>query len=735
MMKSMNKFGAFAAMAAAVVFAYSAGAIDWPEPGGTYTVPADTTVEVGADDFDDVNALSKVILANSNSVMRFTTTTFPSNPEFEGNGTVLMAAEVDPGSLITLRRGMDDAASGNLVKFDFAGGIKSNEMSECVINLYPTVFSNATIRYHGKLPYTFRPSNHWWHGRYDFAEDIETSRELHLGYIANSFGVIRQRGGSVTLINGDCLFGGSSATGAYFLEGGSLQIRNNENRWFVYGRYVHFRLTGGSFSTYCLQRPGSVNSEYTLPADIIYGGTSTVDAGFERSTPRYKGPFNLTVMDDAQVNAYWLEADPGSCGEYRRIISVNGGELTMDTRAGATNVFYSFNGGTLRNTSSGGTMFGNQKKGWVRIYEKGGCIYNDNTSNADSRYLYPPCITEPVGNVVWEIPIPDGHELKTRTWQAPPAVVIADSTGNGSNAVAIVDYDFDTGRVTNLTVVCRGENYSDEPGAVTANFAYKNGDELLSEPLVCRVGPCEGGDVTFAGGRAFRVQADTTSGYGITNKYHGATIIDMDRHQVSDHGRAHESSKEYHRCVYLYTGTNPRPRFHFTTNLVIKSGAIWRANSGDNFRTAFPDCWRLEFYGGHMANCSATFNDVVIGGETWLVNFATNQSTTVTVSGSGTVWVDYGAKVTNDVIVTPKLRYGTVTFNSGAKIAVKNWEALPRGKRTLVLDLSETTFTTKGKATFVESDEGLLSWGTGSDAEEKRLYARRNSAGMMLIFK
>lgn len=64
----------FTAVFAACIF-FSSLAADWPAAGSTYTVPADTTVEVGDDDIASVNALSKVIFANSNSVMRFTTTT------------------------------------------------------------------------------------------------------------------------------------------------------------------------------------------------------------------------------------------------------------------------------------------------------------------------------------------------------------------------------------------------------------------------------------------------------------------------------------------------------------------------------------------------------------------------------------------------------------------------------------------------------------------------------------
>ena len=67
-MKSAKKFGALAAMAAAVVFAYSAAAentvVDWSSvsgdvSGGTYTVPAATTVVVGDGDIAEVMTLTR----------------------------------------------------------------------------------------------------------------------------------------------------------------------------------------------------------------------------------------------------------------------------------------------------------------------------------------------------------------------------------------------------------------------------------------------------------------------------------------------------------------------------------------------------------------------------------------------------------------------------------------------------------------------------------------------------
>ena len=120
----MNTRHIILALVAPIAVSFKAAAVEWPAAGGTYTVPANTTNDVSAADFQQVNALSKVIFSNAGSALRFTTSTYPSNVSFEGAGSVIMANEVDLGNSITLQRSMDDAASGNFVTFDFVGGIR-----------------------------------------------------------------------------------------------------------------------------------------------------------------------------------------------------------------------------------------------------------------------------------------------------------------------------------------------------------------------------------------------------------------------------------------------------------------------------------------------------------------------------------------------------------------------------------------------------------------------------------
>ena len=449
---------------------------------------------------------------------------------------------------------------------------------------------------------------------------------------------------------------------------------------------------------------------------------------------------NIAVMDNADVNVGLLRAD-GTGTNYIHVIALNGGLLTMSNRAVGRNVYYAFNGGTLQPQagSPGSYMFGISRASassydaWIRVYENGGRVIQRPTGPNNDSYVYPSQIQKPADNVVWSIPIPDGHELKTKVWDTPPSVLIVDSTRAGSNAVAVADWDFDSGYVTNVTVLCRGENYSacgadDVSPTVTARFRLSATDDLELCPSVPVVtGPGVSGDFTFSA---------IGTGHGIavrfaTNTYCGATIVDMDIDGRLEHTEGITTKDvQYRNALMAYNSGNTR--FLNTTSIVVRSGLLWPQSA---VSTQFPDVTRLELYGGHIISQAYSFPDVVVGGETWLSSYNSSAYlATLTVPADGTLAVDYGAVVTNDVIVTPKLKYGTVTFNSGSKIAMKDWSRLPRGKRTLVLDLSEVgTFTTRDNATLVESDEGVIVWGTDSDAN--KLYARRNADGMMMIFR
>lgn len=582
-----------------------------------------------------------------------------------------------------------------------------------------------------------------WSGKVEIISDVRDNLD-----IATTADVaIYQDGYVVSNMVAHGLFGVDDHSVAYILRDG---LFTGAQYLQADGRYLHFRQTGGTVNFSAIAHTRAANTANTLPYDLVFGGVADAYLPFwgeddktgSAGTEFRECNVNIAVMDDANVYGGLFRAD-GLGTNYTHVIALNGGLLTMSTREGSRNVYFAFNGGTLQplDGAGGAYIFGESKvtaakyDPWIRVYEKGGRVIHRSKGTGDNQYVRPPPICEPVDNVVWSIPIPEGHELKTRVWDTPPSIVIVDSTEAGSNAVAVADWDFYSGHVTNITVLCRGENYSacgadDEKPTVTAKFRLSVADNLascLSVPVV--TGPGVSGDFAFGGnenGCGFQVQY-------VTNTYRGATIIDTDIDGEYEHNTNTTGLANY-KHVVMVEPTRGSTCFLNTTNIIMKSGLLDPGSS--SISAIFPSVTRLELYGGHIVRISHTFKDVVVGGETWLRNYTLTASTavTVTVPADGTLAVDYGAVVTNGVIVQPKLKYGTVTLNSGAKIMVKDWEKLPRGKKVPVLDLSGvTTFTTKANATLVSDDEGDIFWGEGDDA--KILYARRRADGYFMIFK
>ena len=755
MMKNAKRFGAFAAMAAAVVFAYSAAAentvVDWSSvsgdvSGGIYTVPADTTVNVGDADIAAVNALTKVIFADSSSVMRFTTAT-PATVKFQGPGAAVFAVAPVMSSTWTLGRSVEAGKESDLTRFVFERGISNATPASTryiVLNMQYT--TNTIIAIDGPLGtnINFETSGYGnWNGRFDLGEnfDLKGGRKTYFGYNSNSsFAVVRQRGGTVDPSGtSSSYFSGGEGVAAYLLEGGKWIV----SRDYMYetGAYAHLRQTGGEFTTSRFATSGSLSSK-AIRRDIVFGGNGK--ASFTGRTSvfgEHLFAFTDSVDFKATYSSYYLAYNMYYA--TNSIWAYNGGVAdfsfystygtnTAKQTSSPTNSFHAFDGG-VRGVAAG-LAFGFSPK--VKVYEKSGEIMGTGTALNTIRGE----LSLPIGNVLKSVRL--SNEAMSKVWPAPPSVHIIDYTGYG--AAAVVDYDFDTGKITNITVMCKGENYT----APRANLRYRQDERLLDTDLECTIGEEAAPEFfTFSA----TAEGAMMQPCAFTNHLACTAVFDMDRNGVADHGKRTTYGNAF-GFRHGYGGAKDHGvYFAECTNIVLKSGELRASYLYNNYNDAkylqgfsheyiLPKCYRIELYGGHLTGGTAEFGDIVIGGEVWLKSNTTTANVTADLrtyrgdsSTPGTLTID-AARGTNGTC-TSVLKYGTVTFVSGAKIAVKNWEALPRGKRTLVLDLSETTCTTKGNATFEESDEGLLSWGTGSDAEEARLYARRNSAGMMLIFK
>ena len=813
-LKMKASFPLCAAMAAAVVCTcdVQADPINWGAVSGTtYTVPADTTNEVlTAEEFVKVtNLLTKVIFANGNSTLRFTTPTFPDSVTFQGPGTVLMDETVVLDERYTyIRRSLGTGDETNFVKFAFAKGVRNGAPeTRRDLSLQPDYLPNGTVFFNGMLStnvYMYNSAN----ARYDLGENFSISNATSLTAVLGAFGVLRQRGGDIVqpTAAGDPSISSYGRVAAWLMESGSYYVENGGKYTCFYGYYSHVRQTGGlfSFGRFAVDNLGTSG----IRSDFVFGGTGEVNIR-GKSCPTRQVLFAFMDSVDFKNNnnaSYysWYNYSGGKSGGNCEgtIWAHNGGIAnysfypmwdtdTGNKNSGPTNNVFSFNGGMRgyrgnyagldTNDTCAVSFFGFTP--WVRVYEKGGGILIDRVK---SYYLSKFELREPEGNVIKSIELSD--ELRTKVWQYPPSVEIWDEGGTGTNAAAVVDYDFDTGRITNFTIACKGENYT----APKVNLRYKRGDRLLTENLNCIIGPEQGGDFTFAATNR-GVEISLTC---FTNYCHGTLVVDMDRLGLADHG-AYTSDKwnNFLHMHYINNGTAARAEqavknsyFPNMTNIVLKSGGLdsynnesgWGYNHTHNPCGILPNCWRIELYGGHLTGGSARFEDVVIGGEVWLRSHKSGDSTRegdiriCRTRSSSDDYQDFPGMLTVDVAcltngITPKVKYGNVRFYCGNKnttlpalagrtnsvVTVKNWECLPKSREwTTILDLTETTVnipsssdvpTPLGHRVSVPdivypegSEEDLrIRWEMNpSDATKPyKLLARRIVNGTMLIFR
>ena len=724
-MRKILGIAAFAACVNVVAFAGGIVSVDWSSVSGKLTIPADTTNEVltAADFTYFTNRITQVKFGNENSTLRFAVSTYPNNMPFEDWGTVLMSEKVFLSTNTTLKHVNGSVTKGKFLRFVFEKGLDSDDgatLRTLSVNPDGVCFYNAVVSIRGPVAHV-KP-DFLNASRVDIGENAYlATTNCTIGYNAR-IAMIRQRGG-VVFKNSSTIAVRHDTKIALHIEGGVFTNAHDSTdfqRIYMRANYMNFRQTGGLFN---LSRSwvredakNSVEGAAPISSDYVFGGTAAATNSFFE----YYGPLNFVVMDDAHVSAGTLATDGDTFGKYRHIVACNGGVLSANIAGQSRNTYFAFNGGRrVRTEWNGIRMFGDTSREnnpiWVRIYENGGTI--DNTDR-DSFNL--PSLKAPVGNVVKSIAM--SEELANMVFQTPPAVEIMDASGAGSNAVALVDYDFDSGKVTNITIACRGENYSGAAGDVTANLRYKDGEALLSTPLACSVGTCSGGDVTFAGMTDHTINSGNT-----TNTYCGLTIIDMDTTHAYDHTAASVSVGSF--CIN--TGNLADNPQYASTGLVVRSGCFGRdyINSyRPNITNYFHSLERLELRGGYFFGFLVdSVKDVVVGGETWLerpYEGSTDSLTSpyfpiLTVPADGTLTVDAACLASG---VTPTLKYGKeVNFAEGAKITVKNWAVDPSGARQTLLDLSEVT-TVNGTPT-VEYPEGAaakitLKW----DAAEKKLY-------------
>jgi len=899
-----------AAIAAAFAFSTSSAyAVDWPAPGETYTVPANTTNEVSDADIEAYNALGLVEFTDETSALRFTASIAP-NVNLKGRGWMIVDYPGDATLMITQQQttawigtwdfrdgaiGLGNSKAGSysaLFTYEGKTGLHDVYVREgatitfynstyCIhaysdvrlhiagrVNLSPGGYSPRLrqievdsdsailslggscipdfmeLTYNGVLylPYINLNGHHLFspgsgydqscfqvrdtdlkiagpgsmninassgtgirvkstnsskRGSLDITDGAVVTGNLEIAaYFPNPtgdfgcFGTVRQKDGSSFIIpyapnqRPPFKLGGvGGGRPAYLLESGVLDAQNgmimNGGTNVTKTSYTHFRQTGGDFSTRWI---AITNLVAGLNADLAFGGSGT--AKITNNGLDIMGDATFSFCDSVKFSVTGGIVNRGG----HHVWAYKGG--TAETRfvesGGFTypvGDFFALDGGACAyghaSEGSSTNLFGNSPE--IRVYERGGEI---SIHSGERVTVFGVNFQEPAGNVLKSIEL--SAAATNTVFATPPSVVITDTEGTGSNAAAVVDYDFDTKKVKNITIVSRGENYT----APKANLRYVDGSTLLATPLNCTVGP-EDPSCGFA-------YSATNLGSEIylnqtTNFTHGTLVVDMDRLGLADYGAyttaAWCNTLHLH---YIHNGTAARAAqavknsyFPNATSIVLKSGCIdaynneggWGYNHTHNPCGILPNCWRLELYGGHLTGGSARFEDVVIGGEIWLINHGLWNNTGAGRMGDirvcrtsptnddaenypGLLTVDV-ACLTNDV--TPKIKYGNVHFFRGqvnpnttipllvgrtnSVVTVKNWEYIPKSRTwTTILDLTDnvTVNAEHGGRTFCvpdiaypdgAEDKLQIRWELDGSGNPYRLLARHIINGTILIFK
>ncbi|MGN0833573.1 MAG: hypothetical protein ACI4RD_08010 [Kiritimatiellia bacterium] len=604
----------------------------------------------------------------------------------------LWAGPVRIKTTLTLAGALAEGETGHFLPFDL-GALSGTDAEEKTIGFSPAVFTNAVVRYAGAVASNVRHEGDRWDGRFEILPGASIGAVMKIANAEGAVGAVHQRGGEVTMADGSA-FGAAGTYPAYVQDGGTLTMPSMT----LAGAYGQLRLKGGTNTIGTLTLGDS-------RSDVILGGSGTV------SGVALGGDRSLVAIEDA------VTLDMGwSTGVGEGLIALNGGVFKVNFYASdklASRHALAFNGGIREYTYGGYPLY--EGHGWIRVYERGGGVRH---SSADTRMTTMPTILEPQGNVLLSIAVSD--ELKDRVWQHPPAVEISDATG--SNAVAVVDYDFTSGKVTNITVVCRGENFT----APTANLVYAEGVPLLETPLVCAVGPCAGGDFLFA-------NADNAASYYFRNQehwdWHGATVVDLDQSNILP--TKSQSDRRYAAGLLLYYNDAEQPKFLNSTNLILKSGCVYSV-SGRGLNLPFPNCQRLDLRGGYLAGGDAFFPTVVLrGAVTLCAPDCTDESAgshSATVRPTGRLIVDASQE-------NVSLRHGTIDFTANPTIELTNAEGLLADgwAAKVLLDLSGTTIVgTMPAVTVPAALAGKVSvrWNSST----KRLTARART-GLVIIFR
>lgn len=357
----------------------------------------------------------------------------------------------------------------------------------------------------------------------------------------NSHGELLVRGGAFVSTGDSYVSGSTNSTAAVKVESGTFEMPANSLYLARHARSCGavFRQTGGAVT---------IGSEGEDGGNLNFGsGTATVHVvgGTFRAYGRTTMPISLKSVDDPDRGGRAiLTVDGGSVSldggiflcdrcDAEAVVDLNGGELrttqisrkleTSNTKVPVTGAYASvnFNGGCLK-AAVDGELFGTGETAPDAVHVRtGGAAFDTDGHDAT---VSVPLAAMPVEGGIVSLAITNVNKEKAvvartlTSYHSCPTILIV---GDGHGATAIADYDYDTKKVTGVTVTNPGWGYT---AAGTKAYVFLQGSKNPDSTTKAIELAVTVGDNAASGGLVKRGAGTLT--LGAANTYAGSTVVE-----------------------------------------------------------------------------------------------------------------------------------------------------------------------------------------------------------------
>lgn len=365
-----------------------------------------------------------------------------------------------------------------------------------------------------------------------FANSLITNCFLIGGNMTNmasmTKGALRQWGGVVELNQfNDTILGQNPGNYGYFaLNGGETRQGGTKNFLVGQGGTAFCEVRGGAFNAYrvhILEKGGYGQLRMTggeLNANMIRLGNTPIAQASQEYVGQ--GVLALSGSDTSMTLSDRVQVSMASSADFS--IAVNEGARLGALRIGRDytgvdrgHVHISVNGGVLTHngTTAGDWYNGTSYSPESFIVHDGGVVFEPKmTGNATNNFaVMSSDLTAPDGYVVTAVALPTAAEFADEHYMGPVQVKIS---GDGTGAVACVDYDDALMLPTNITVVAKGTGYA--ANGTTAQMASADGKTWYDCEVTVAPAPSTGMGLVKRGDQKLELTGENT--------YKGDTRVD-----------------------------------------------------------------------------------------------------------------------------------------------------------------------------------------------------------------